>query len=96
MAGVKLCSAVDPQIIKTMLGNGFSDASTTENITDDNFYFLKYIISSSQTSIDTIWEIRVNWEKNIICYLSRLVKTLILYKNNDCVKKMISRRIKIV
>ena len=67
-----------------------------KNITDENFYFLKYIISSSQTSIDTIWEIRVNWEKNIICYLSRLVKTLILYQNNDCVKKMISRRIKIV
>ena len=30
MVGVKLCSAVGPQIIKTMLGNGFSDASTTE------------------------------------------------------------------
>ena len=27
MVGVELCSA---QIIKTMLGNGFSDASTTE------------------------------------------------------------------
>ena len=31
-----------------------------KNTRDDNFYFPKYIISSSQTSIDTIWEIRVN------------------------------------
>ena len=74
----------------------FQMQAQQKNITDDSFYFLKYIISSSQTSIDTIWEIRVNWEKNITCDLSRLVKTLILYKNNDCVKKMISRRIKIV
>ena len=36
-----------------------------KNVTDDNFYFPEYIISSSQTSIDTIWEIRVNWEKNV-------------------------------
>ena len=74
----------------------FQMQAQQKNITDDNFYFLKYIISSSQTSIDTIWEIRVNCEKNIICYLSRLVKTLILYKNNDCVKKMISPCTKIL
>ena len=67
-----------------------------KNITDDSFFFLKYIILSSQTSIDTIWEIRVNWEKNVVRYLSRLVNTLTLYWNNDCVKKMISRSIKIV
>ena len=36
-----------------------------KNFMDDNFYFPEYIISSSQTSIDTIWEIRVNWEKNV-------------------------------
>ena len=30
MVGVKLCSAVDSQMIKTMLGNSFSDANTTE------------------------------------------------------------------
>ena len=36
-----------------------------KNITDDSVFFLKYIILSSQTSIDTIWEIRVNWEKNV-------------------------------
>ena len=30
MVGVKLCSAVDSQMMKTMLGKSFSDANTTE------------------------------------------------------------------
>ena len=38
----------------------FQMQAQQKNIRDENFYFLKYIISSSQTSIDTIWEIRAN------------------------------------
>ena len=48
-----------------------------KNIREDNFYFQKYSISSSQTSVDTIWEIRANCENNVLRYLSRLVNTLI-------------------
>ena len=50
-----------------------------KNIRKDNFYFPKYSISSSQTGVDTIWEIRANWENNVICYLSVLVNTLVLH-----------------
>ena len=39
MVGVKLCSAVDPQMIKTMLGNSFSDEHATEKRYGRQFLF---------------------------------------------------------
>ena len=50
-----------------------------KNIRENNFCFPKYSISSSQTRVDTIWEIRANWENNVICYLSGLVNMLVGY-----------------
>ena len=47
-----------------------------KNITEDDFYFPKYTIFSSQTSVDTTKEIWGNWENNLIRYLSGLDNTL--------------------
>ena len=54
----------------------FNMETQQKNIRKDNFYFSKYSIS--QTNVDTIWEIRANWENNVTCYLSVLVNTLVL------------------
>ena len=49
-----------------------------------DFYFSKYTIFSSQTSVDTTKEIRGNWENNLIRYLSGLDNTLqALFENSN-------------
>ena len=65
MVGVKLCSAVDSQMIKTMLGKSFSDANTTEKHYWQQCLFPEVYHFEFSNCIDTIWEIRVNWEKNV-------------------------------
>ena len=55
-----------------------------KNITEDDFYFPKYTIFSSQTSVDTTKEIWGNWENNLIRYLSGIDNTLqALFENSN-------------
>ena len=55
-----------------------------KNIREIDFYFSKYTIFSSQTSVDTTKEIRGNWENNLIRYLSGLDNTLqALFENSN-------------
>ena len=53
-----------------------------ENIRDGNFYFLKYGISLSKSSIDTIGEIRVGWKVTLNVF-SHTLSTLFFFFTYD-------------
>ena len=61
-----------------MLVNSFLHRNATEK-QERQFLFPKVYISSSHTSVDTMWEIRANWKNKVIRYLSVLVNIGVIF-----------------
>ena len=58
MVGIKLLSAVNPQMIKNNARNVFRMQTKQKEIREDNFYFPKYSMSISQTGLFKTFHIK--------------------------------------